>query len=653
MSQKELAELLEDFHRRRALGESPSVEDYRERAGNDHEEFQRVLEAEAVLDAAMATEDPSPYPMPFGEYTLLSELGRGAAGVVYEAMHRTLGRTVALKILKSGFDTHPTAIERFRREARACAQVRHDHIVEVYEAGEHEGRHFYAMALMKGQSLKQAARDGRLPEAKELAQHIAGVVDALAELHERGIVHRDIKPSNIMMETAGRMVLADFGLARTVASEQLTMTGETLGTPLYMSPEQLLGDIDKIDGRTDVYGMGASLYEILAGQPIFAANDVGSLMRMILAQRPQPLHEVAPHVPRGLSDIVMKALEKRRRDRYETATELRDDLLAFASGDEVHGRPVSGAVRAGRALKRYWYLTAAGVAGITVALTYALKPLPPVKLVIASIPRATVFLNGENKGSTRAELDVPRGGHEIILRAQGFRDRTVKLTLDGNQDLEKVLQPNDPTDPKALEMLAQSVDVEMGKWEQISSTRSSIDESRIYVLFPRGDVRPEDASTFEFRLGAEFSAEGAIVFQANDKELYRRTIDNDWPENTDTVMEMPAAVREALATGASVTWGFHPSEGDPILASFQLGDAELPAIAKRLDSLAATARSQILAQLHLDRGYAVAAYRMARAVAKDHKAPKAYAIMKGALEQMAITDRENPLWGELADLSNR
>ena len=248
-----LAELLEEYHRRKALGEPVTLENFRETAGDEFDEFRGILEAEAALDESLAAPAADLLPMPFGDYTLIGELGRGAMGVVYEAIHRSLGRKVALKILRTGFDTHPKAIQRFRREARACAQVRHDNIVKIFEAGAH---------------------DGELPAPTELAAGIAEVADALHVLHQHGIIHRDIKPSNIMVEPSGRMTLADFGLARTVAGEALTQTGERLGTPLYMSPEQLLGAADEVNARSDIYGLGASLYEVIEGRPIYQTEDL-------------------------------------------------------------------------------------------------------------------------------------------------------------------------------------------------------------------------------------------------------------------------------------------------------------------------------------------------------------------------------------------
>jgi len=642
------------------MGESPVAEDYRERAGHDFEEFAAVLKAEEELDYGLAGPEPSPFPMPFGAYTLLSELGRGAVGVVYEAVHRELGRTVALKVLKSGFDTHPSAIERFRREARACAQVRHDNIVEIYEAGEQDGRHFYAMALLEGHSLKELARDGKLPEPRELAKALAEVADALHSLHTQGIVHRDIKPANIMVEPGGRMVLADFGLARTVASEKLTQTGESLGTPLYMSPEQLLGDQDKIDGRTDVYGFGASLYEILAGRPVFKVGDVSALMRMILAERPDDLRGVAQKVPESLSRIVMKALEKRRRDRYDDAAAMRDDLLAFARGDEVKGRPVSGTQHALRAVRRQWKWLAAAVILLAAGLTWkALQPPPPVPnftLTVASIPSATVFLNDEEQGQTRALLEVEAGEYKLVLKRPGFEPRERVLRIDADRDLELMLRPKDPTDPTALAELANAVDVQMEEWDEMPRTRGGPGEDgTLEVLFPRGNVRKSDAASYLIHIGDDFEGEGALVFRSGTQELHRREI-GDWPERTgETSTKLPETVMAALEAGQEITWSFLPKSGKAVTATFKLAktnaESRIAKLNERLKGFDQTVIRQINAQIYLEEGLALAAYREAHGVAKAKKAPKAaLAVMRAALEKMGLEG--SPLWDELQLLAN-
>jgi len=657
MGQEQLADLLEDYHKRRALGESPTAEDYRERSGEDFEEFVEILKVEEELDQNLAgSAEATPFPMPFGDYTLLSELGRGAAGVVYEAVHRDLGRTVALKILKSGFDTHESAIERFKREARACSLVRHDNIVEIYEAGEHDDRHYYAMALLKGRSLKQLASDGELPEPREFARSIAEIADALAALHEQGIVHRDLKPANIMVEPSGRMILADFGLARTVASEQLTQTGESLGTPLYMSPEQLLGDRDRIDGRTDVYGLGATMYALLSGQPLFKPKDVAALMRMIIAERPEDIRTIAPDLPEPLGRIVMKAIEKRRRDRYPDATALREDLRAFASGREVQGRPVGRAKHVMRAFRNQWKLSAiAASLLVTTAMWYALRPPPKYKLTVVSIPVATLFVDGEEHGETQAHIEIKAGRHDLRLECEGFETRPWPVNLESDHRVELVLRPKDPTDPKALAALASAFDLKMRQWEEPMRTRGGPSDQMLRSLFPRAGVRPGDATEFLIHVGGEFEGEGALVFRAGDRELHRREV-GDWPESVGYVREpMPAAVLEALAAGEEITWGYVPNTGQAETASFKMSDAKpaarIAGIATQLKDLDERVLEQFKAQVYLDEGLPLAAYRVAKAASAVSKAPNALAVMRAALEQMKL--EQSPLWADLLRLADK
>ena len=347
-----LSAALEDYHRRKALGEAPGTDEYRARLGDSFAEFMRILQAEAAIDRHRSdTSAGRGLPRRFGEYVLLRELGRGAIGVVFEAIHRDRGRRVALKLLQSRLHADPVAVERFRREARACAQVKHEHVVGVLEAGEARGRPFLAMEILDGVTLAEAA--GEWPDAAELAAAAAGVADALHALHQAGVVHRDVKPTNIMLLDDGRMVLADFGLAYTVALDDLTRTGEVIGTPMYMSPEQLVGERDDLDGRADVYGLGATLYEVIAGRPIFdQRGDPRDLMRRILGERPAALETVHAGMPPALNNIVMKAIEKRRADRYPSAAAMRDDLMALSRGQPVRGRPVSRTRELFRKLRR-------------------------------------------------------------------------------------------------------------------------------------------------------------------------------------------------------------------------------------------------------------------------------------------------------------
>jgi len=646
---QKLANLLEEYHRRRALGEAVDPDELRESAGDDFGELQRIMEAEAFLDEALDFPAVPAFPLPFGDYTLLGELGRGAMGVVYEAIHRSLGRTVALKILRTGFDTHPDAIERFRREARACAQIRHDNIVGIYEAGEHGGRHFYAMELLPGKTLRELAHDGELPAPREFAAAFADVVGALQTLHEHGIIHRDIKPSNIMIEPSGRMILADFGLARTVDSETLTRTGEHLGTPLYMSPEQLLGANDEVNERSDIYGLGATLYEVLAGRPVFQTKDMGALMRMILKERPQPLTDV----PDGLARVVLKALEKKNTDRYEDAAAMRDDLRAFARGDAVVGRPLNSMERVARvARKSIWPIAITTLIGLAVTVTLLLQAPDPAQLTIACVPAAEVVIEGTARGTTPVRIQLPPGSHQLILRREGWESRTLALRLKEGElrSIDMLLSPTDPTDPAAIEQLAAAFEIRMEQWEELEARRGGWDASSIAILFPRGNVRMQDVARYRFQLGSEFEQQGAIVFREGGKEIFRKQVNGGWPKNLRTSEELPTEVAAALKKGTKITWGFYPTNGQPVTATFKIVDPKLSkriaSIEKRLEGKNPLLAKQLKAQLYLSKGLAYAAYQEANAVAEAAPtAIKAYAVMSGALRKMDLED--SPLWVDL------
>ncbi|MHC5079042.1 MAG: serine/threonine-protein kinase [Planctomycetota bacterium] len=219
--------------------------------------------------------DPGPDPEPgeapwIGPYRILGEIGRGGMGVVYRARHRELKRTVALKVMIAGEDASTEAIQRFHREAEAVAKLgHHPHIVPVYEFGQEGNRHFFALHYVEGQSLDRKIKAGEITprRAATIAKKVAL---ALHHAHENGVLHRDVKPQNILLTQAGEPQVTDFGLARVVESEaQVTRSGFTLGTPQYMPPEQAAGDHPHIDARSDVYSLGAALYEMATGQPPF------------------------------------------------------------------------------------------------------------------------------------------------------------------------------------------------------------------------------------------------------------------------------------------------------------------------------------------------------------------------------------------------
>jgi len=643
-----LAQLLEDYVARRQRGEHPSAEDYRVSAGAVWAQFAKLLEAESSLDEVLKEEEGD-LPRSFGAYTLLRELGRGASGIVYEA--RRGQKTVALKVLRQGFHEHPEATARFKREAEACMRIHHDHVVEVFEAGEAEGRPYYAMAFLDGHSLSAIARSGGLPGPRELARRVAAVADALHAIHGKGVVHRDVKPGNIMADSTGRMVLADFGLARDVGAATLTKTGEALGTPLFMSPEQLMGDRGRIDGRTDVYGLGATLYELLAHRPLFEATDWPELVLAILEQRPKPLHEVAPDVPKELSRVVMKALEKRPEDRYESAAALRDDLLAFAEGRSVAGRPVSDAKLRLRKLRGRWK-PLVGVAAALALAVFLFLNFFPATLTINTYPVAEVFLGDRSLGTTPIEASVRPGEYRLVLKSQGFRDYVsdVKLRPGGTWSFNQMLVA-DPNDPHAREILEKRYELAMAQLQAVQRSRGGGEDDAVEPLYPRGDVRLRDLDDLRIDVGAAWAAKGKLQVRAGGKVLWSGDFA---PENLSTVEPVPEAAKAALKPGDKFEWGFFPEKGDPVVARCTLvaepkglGDMERD-LSEQDPSLVALLRVKLLLKEKLF----LAAYREAARLADAGKfGNDPLAVMQQAVKGMGL--EETPIGQDLVERIDR
>ncbi|MBI4601648.1 MAG: protein kinase [Planctomycetes bacterium] len=342
----------------------------------DEARLSRLGDDVALAAGGPAAEAPAGGEKRLRDYRILKEVGRGAMGIVFEAVHETLGRRVALKVLPGSFALDPRRVERFYREARATARVHDPHIVPVYDVGEAEGTHFYAMDFIEGPSLdrlialarKEAeARKPRRGSSSDrtylhaAVEEIAGVAEGLEKAHRLGLIHRDVKPSNILVEggtalastpeggRTGRYVLLDFGLVHEVEAKTLTRSGEMVGTLGYMSPEQV--SRGQVDGRSDVYSLGLVLYELLTLRAPFEGKSDHELPRAILFEEPPLPRRLNPRVSRDLETIVLHAMEKNPERRYATAGELASDLRRYLRGEPVRARPQS-AWR--RGLRRAW-----------------------------------------------------------------------------------------------------------------------------------------------------------------------------------------------------------------------------------------------------------------------------------------------------------
>jgi len=280
----------------------------------------------------------TPLPAMLGDYELLEEIGRGGMGVVYRANQRSLGRTVALKMLLRRDLASGADIARFRSEAEAAAQLDHRGIVSIFEVGESDGIPFYSMRYIEGTTLAKRLAAGSIPP-REAAALLAKVADAVQAAHDRGVLHRDLKPSNILIDAAGQPHVSDFGLAKRIEADQsVTHTGAILGTPCYMSPEQAAGSRGDVGPQSDVWSLGAILYQMLTGRPPFqAASPMDTLLAVLETDPPLP-RLLAPEVNRDLEMISLKTLQKPQELRYASAGDLAADLRAYLSGDPLSAR---------------------------------------------------------------------------------------------------------------------------------------------------------------------------------------------------------------------------------------------------------------------------------------------------------------------------
>ena len=312
----------------------------------------------------------------FGDYELLEEIARGGMGVVYRARQLKLNRIVALKMILAGRLASEKDVQRFYKEAEAAAKLDHPGIIPIIEVGEHEGQHYFSMAFVSGPSLAKKLSERPFPPA-DAAELLIKLASAVQYAHEHGVIHRDLKPANVLLDDSGQPRITDFGLAKQLkADSDLTGTGQILGTPSYMPPEQAAGQMEKIGPASDVYSLGAVLYCLLTGRPPFKAERPLETLRQVLEQEPLPPRQLNGSIPRDLNTICMKCLEKDPPRRYRSATELGDDLQRFLNNEQILARPLSVMGRLHRWTKQRPVMTAGmsfaiGVTMLTAAIISA------------------------------------------------------------------------------------------------------------------------------------------------------------------------------------------------------------------------------------------------------------------------------------------
>lgn len=286
-------------------------------------------------------------------YSISSELGRGAMGVVYKAQQVSLKRTVALKMILSGASADQEYLRRFQAEAEAVAQLHHPNILHIYEIGEHDGLPFFSMEFVDGGCLSDKVH-GKAQPAREAVETVKTLARAIHVAHAQGIVHRDLKPANILVAADGLLKITDFGLAKRLGNQDSTQTraGAIMGTPMYMAPEQAAGVSQELTSAADTYSLGAMLYELLTGQPPFSGESVMDTLHKVRTEEPVPPTRIQPKLHRDLETICLKCLEKDPAKRYESAEALADDLQSFLDSESIDARPTGKSERCIRWMKR-------------------------------------------------------------------------------------------------------------------------------------------------------------------------------------------------------------------------------------------------------------------------------------------------------------
>lgn len=419
-----------EYKVRHLWGDRPKHQEYLGRLSGRRDSLPELLnrvDGDLVVDETIdvageptpqAPSPPEPSLPTIQGYQLIEKIGEGGMGTVYKARQINANRLVALKTLKAGRFATQDDIERFRVEAEASANLDHPNIVTVHEVGESDGHSFFSMDYVEGRNLDEIRRNKTLT-GKQAAAYAKSIAEAIHYAHQNGILHRDIKPSNILIDPSNRPIVTDFGLAKLSRGESdLTASGQLLGTPSYMSPEQASGKRDEVGPLTDVYSLGASLYALIAGRPPFVGADPIETIRQVEGSDPIPPRQLNATVPRDLEVVCLKCLEKEPKKRYASAAALALDLGRYLDGSPIEARPAGVVERTVRWCRRKPWK--ASVAALGAFATLLLLTLAITSTLAAQEEERLRKEAEEGKGRAErmqrlAEVQQTRFGHRVGL----------------------------------------------------------------------------------------------------------------------------------------------------------------------------------------------------------------------------------------------
>ncbi|MHC4953327.1 MAG: protein kinase domain-containing protein [Planctomycetota bacterium] len=480
-----------------------------------------------------------------GGYRLLRVIGRGAMGAVYLADQEALGRLVALKLLRPQLSMSRSALERFRREAKIIARLSHPNVVKVHELGEEDGTQFLAMELVPGRSLQSLLIRGR-PSLERTLAWVEQCARALQAAHDEGIVHRDVKPGNILVTPDDRAILLDFGMAHLAGADGTRLTQTFAGSPSYAAPEQIDSLRDKVDGRTDIYGLGATLYECLTQKLPFVGGTLEEIFQKILRDEPVAPHRLYADLPRDVETVTLRAMAKRPQDRYQTAREFAEDLRALLEKRRIRAKPPGPVARTRRWARRNparataLAAAVAGVLGLFALAGWQAHRATQERRAEAARAIGDARDNLVEYQEHRAEF------RELTLRQRELRKRTQDSFLSEERfsELDQVSEDMDNVDFHRQTLFHETLEL-LRRAERLDPTTQSAAErlrARLYIEQMEEAFEKEDFTAAEFfrdlvhqhdptgdltrparesaRLAVTTDPPGAAVFVFRDQELH-------------------------------------------------------------------------------------------------------------------------------------